>query len=62
VPGRGLWHRVRIGPFHTGFEAQQYRKKFEQTEHLSPFMVDPVKVEQAEDLRAAKIEARKKKP
>jgi len=63
VPGRGLWHRVRIGPFRSGFEAQQYKKKFEQAEHLSPFLVDPVKVEQAEELRAAKVEARtKKKP
>ncbi len=61
VPGRGLWHRVRIGPFHNGFEAQQYRKKFEQTEHLSPFVIDPVKVEQAEELRAVKLESRKKK-
>ena len=62
VPGRGLWHRVRVGPFRSGFEANQYKKKFEQSEHLSPFMVDPVKVEQAEETRAAKVELRKKKP
>lgn len=61
VPGRGLWHRVRIGPFSNRFEAHQYQKKFEQTEHLSPYVVDPYKVEQAEELRAAKLQASARK-
>lgn len=61
VPSRGLWHRVRIGPFKTKFAADQYAKKFERTERVSPFVVDPHKVKQAEEIRAAKIEARKKR-
>lgn len=61
VQGRGLWHRVRIGPFKSSYEANQYKKKFEQTERVSPFVVDPHKVKQAEEIRAAKADARKRK-
>lgn len=61
VPERGLWHRVRIGPFKTRFEAIKYKEKFEHTERVSPFVVDPDKVKQAEETRAAKLEARKKR-
>lgn len=61
VPGRGLWHRVRIGPFKTKFAAQQYAQKFEKTERVSPFVVDPHKVKQQEEIRAAKEEARNRK-
>lgn len=60
VPDRGLWHRVRIGPFKTKFAAQQYAAKFEKTERVSPFVVDPHKVKQQEEIRAAKLEARKR--
>jgi cell division septation protein DedD len=61
VPDRGLWHRVRIGPFKTKFAAQQYASKFEKTERVSPFVVDPHKVKQQEEIRAAKIDARKRR-
>jgi DedD protein len=61
VPGRGLWHRVRIGPFKTKFEAMKYREKFEKTERVSPFVVDPDKVKLAEEIRAAKMAIREKK-
>jgi cell division septation protein DedD len=61
VPGRGLWHRVRIGPFKTKFAAIQYKKKFEKDERVSPFVVDPHKVKLAEDIRNAKLEARKRR-
>jgi cell division protein FtsN len=61
VPERGLWHRVRIGPFKTKFEAIKYKEKFESTERVSPFVVDPDKVRQAEESRNAKLEARKKR-
>lgn len=61
VPGRGLWHRVRIGPFKTKFAAQKYAQKFEKTERVSPFVVDPHKVKQQEEIRAAKLDARKRK-
>ena len=61
VPGRGLWHRVRIGPFKSRFQAIQYKKKFEKSERVSPFVVDPHRVKRAEEIRAAKLAIRKKK-
>jgi DedD protein len=61
VQTRGLWHRVRIGPFKTKYEADQYRLKFEKTERVSPFVIDPHKVKQAEEVRAEKLELRIKK-
>ena len=64
VPERGVWHRVRIGPFRSKFEALKYREKFERTERVSPFLVDPDKVKQAEETRAARLalQAKKKGP
>lgn len=61
IPSRGLWHRVRVGPFKTKYQAVLYKKKFEQTERMAPFVVDPHKVKQAEEIRQRKLEARIKK-
>jgi DedD protein len=61
VPERGLWHRVRIGPFKTKFEATKYKADFERVERVSPFVVDPDKVKQAEDIRSMRLAAREKK-
>ena len=61
VGDRGLWHRVRIGPFKTKYEANQYKLKFEKAERVSPFVIDPHKVKQAEQIRAHKLELRLKK-
>jgi hypothetical protein len=41
--------------------AIQYQKKFEQQERMSPFVVDPDHVKRAAEIRAAKLEARKRK-
>jgi cell division septation protein DedD len=41
VPGRGTWHRVRIGPFSSQHAAAQYRSSFEAKEHVVPFIVPP---------------------
>jgi DedD protein len=60
VPERGLWHRVRIGPFKSRFEAQKYKGEFERTERVSPFLVDPEKVKQAEANRAMRVAAQEK--
>jgi cell division septation protein DedD len=60
VPERGLWQRVRIGPFKSKFEAAEYKAKFERTERLSPLLVDPDKVKQAEEQRALRIAKAKK--
>jgi cell division septation protein DedD len=61
VPERGLWHRVRIGPFKSKFEANRYKVEFERSERVSPFVVDPDKVKQSEQIRAARLAAREKK-
>jgi len=39
--GRGVWYRVRVGPFKTQKEAAAYRAEFERKEHLVPFIVEP---------------------
>lgn len=43
VPGRGTWHRVRIGPFASQQAAASYRVAFEQKEHVVPFVVAPTR-------------------
>ena len=61
VGDRGLWHRVRIGPFKTKYKAILYKKKFEKNERVSPFVVDPHKVKQQQEIKQAKLEARKRR-
>jgi cell division septation protein DedD len=61
VPERGLWHRVRVGPFKTKLEALKYKDRFERTERIAPFLVDPDKVKQAEEQRAARLSALQKR-
>jgi cell division septation protein DedD len=41
VPDRGLWHRVRIGPFRTKYDATLYKAQLEKTEKIAGFVVDP---------------------
>lgn len=43
VKGRGLWHRVRIGPFKYKRSAQIYRQDFEAKERMVTFVVHPPK-------------------
>ena len=43
VSGRGLWHRVRIGPFKYRRSAEIYRQDFEAKERIVTFVVDPPK-------------------
>ncbi|MFO0757632.1 MAG: SPOR domain-containing protein [Byssovorax sp.] len=43
VKGRGLWHRVRIGPFKYRRSAVLYRQDFESKERMVTFIVDPPK-------------------
>ncbi|AKT40757.1 SPOR domain-containing protein [Chondromyces crocatus] len=53
VKGRGLWHRVRIGPFKHKHSAVIYRQEFEAKERLVTFIVDPpkttVKIKETQD-------------
>jgi DedD protein len=39
VPGRGRFHRVRVGPFKTKAEAVQYQSQFEGAEHMHTILV-----------------------
>jgi len=43
VKGRGLWHRVRIGPFKYRRSAEIYKQDFEAKERLASFVVNPPK-------------------
>ena len=45
VKGRGLWYRVRIGPFKYKHSAVVYRQEFEQKERMVTFIVDPPKTQ-----------------
>jgi cell division septation protein DedD len=60
VPNRGLWHRVRVGPFKHKFKALAYKAEFEAKENMATFLVDPEKVERRETQRSAKLAARAK--
>jgi DedD protein len=44
VKGRGLWYRVRVGPFKYKHAAVIYRQEFEAKERMVTFIVDPPKV------------------
>ena len=39
IPGRGVWYRVKIGPFATQLEAIHYRTTFEAKEKMPGFVV-----------------------
>jgi cell division septation protein DedD len=43
VKGRGVWHRVRIGPFRYKRSAKIYRQDFEAKERMVTFIVNPPK-------------------
>ena len=45
MKGRGVWHRVRIGPFKYKRSAEIYRQEFEAKERMVTFIVDPPKTQ-----------------
>jgi len=61
VPGRGIWHRVRIGSFQSQYEATLYKTKLEETERMATLVIDPEKVERQEQTRAFKLAERIRK-
>jgi DedD protein len=61
IPGRGLWQRVRIGPFKDKFKALAYKADFERKEGMAALLVDPERLENREAQRAAKLADRAKK-
>lgn len=61
VPGRGMWHRVRIGPFKSKYAAERYAKKLRNDERLSTFVIDPHKQKLEREIYDAKVAARIRK-
>jgi DedD protein len=55
IPGRGLWHRVRVGPFSDKARALAYKADFERKEGMAALLVDPEKTELRESQRAQKL-------
>jgi cell division septation protein DedD len=45
VPNRGVWQRVRVGPFKSRGEALAYKAEFERKEGMATLLVDPEKLE-----------------
>jgi len=60
VPDRGLWQRVRIGPFKSRVEASAYRRKLEQTERIMAFVIDPDKKKRSAVDRESILSSREK--
>jgi cell division septation protein DedD len=58
VSDRGLWHRVRIGPFKTKLAAAKYKEEFERKERMTAFLVDPDRVKRQEEQRSSKLATR----
>ncbi len=61
VPGRGIWHRVRIGSFKSKYQAKLYKEKFEKEERTIALVIDPDAVERQQKIRAAKLAERIRK-
>lgn len=58
VPDRGLWHRVRVGPFKTKYSAELYKTKLSDKERISALLIDPEKAERAERVRTERLAER----
>lgn len=61
VTGKGLWHRVRIGPFKSKFAAERYKKKLEAKERVTSYVIDPHKEKLMKEIHDAKLAARLRK-
>lgn len=61
VPDRGLWHRVRIGPFKTKFDAVNYKGQLERTERIAGFVIDPERQKRADADRESGLSNREHK-
>ena len=61
IAGRGVWHRVRVGPFKTSREAAKYRAEFEAKEHLVPFVLEAEKEKRLAEQRETEKRTREAK-
>lgn len=51
ISKRGVWYRVRVGPFKYLRDANKYRAEFEAKEHIVPFVVETEKEKKALEQR-----------
>jgi cell division septation protein DedD len=58
VPNRGVWHRVRVGPFKTKADALRYKAEFERKEAMATFLVDPEKLQRRESQQSVRLTVR----
>jgi DedD protein len=54
IPTRGLWYRVRIGPFKDRQKALGYKADFEHKEGMAALLIDPEKLEKRDAAARAK--------
>ena len=62
IPGRGLWYRVRIGPFKDKAKTLAYKLDFERKENMTTILVDPERVERQQAQRALELARSKAQP
>ncbi|RYE94570.1 MAG: SPOR domain-containing protein [Myxococcales bacterium] len=61
IAGRGIWHRVRIGPFKYLRDATKYRSDFEAREHIVPFVIETEKEKKLAEVREQERRTREAK-
>jgi len=61
IAGRGVWYRVRVGPFKYLRDANKYRADFEAREHIVPFVVETEKEKKLGEQREAERRTREAK-
>ncbi|MCC6645662.1 MAG: SPOR domain-containing protein [Polyangiaceae bacterium] len=61
IAGRGVWYRVRVGPFKSGREASKYRADFEAKEHMVPYVLEAEKEKRLAEQRETEKRAREAK-
>lgn len=61
VTGKGLWHRVRVGPFKSKFAAERYKKTLEAKERIASYVIDPHVEKLMKQIHDAKLAARLRK-
>jgi DedD protein len=58
IPDKGVWFRVRLGPFTSGWKAKRYAKEFETKEHMVPYVVDSEREKKMQEEREASYRER----
>jgi cell division septation protein DedD len=62
IPNRGVWYRVRVGPFRDKAKTLAYKLEFERKENMTTILVDPERVERQQAQRALELGRSKVQP